>query len=246
MNKTVIVTGGTKGIGYEIAKYFYDMGWHVLVGARTKSDLNETLGERFKYLYCDVTHLSDHTKIINEAISWTGSVDVYVNNAGKSDWRQLDQIDETFWNDMMNVNAKSTLFGSQQAARVMKPGSSIINISSIAGKRGSSNNSVYCASKFAVNGITQSLAKELGPRGIRVNALCPVLVRTPGLIGALSSPMAPSKGKIEEFFEIFKNNNAALPELPTSKQVAEFCYFISQSTALTGQCINIDSGVFPQ
>ena len=63
----------------------------------------------------------------------------------------------------------------------------IINISSMAGKRGSSNNSAYVASKFALNGLTQSLCKELGPRGIRVNGICPVLIPTPGLIDALTS-----------------------------------------------------------
>ena len=73
-------------------------------------------------------------------------------------------------------------------------------MSSIAGKRGSVNNAMYCASKFGMNGLTQALAKELGPKSIRVNAVCPVLVATDGLIDALNSPHSPAKNSTKKFF----------------------------------------------
>ena len=130
----------------------------------------------------------------------------------------------------------------------MIEGASIINISSIAGKRGSGNNSLYCASKFGMNGLTQALAKELGPRGIRVNAVCPVLIPTTGLLDALNGPYSPAKGDPEGFIKQFASGNAALGHLPTGEEVASFCLNIvsESSSALTGQCINIDCGVFPQ
>ena len=82
---------------------------------------------------------------------------------------------------MIETNFKGTFWGCKLASQNLQHGGNIINVSSLAGKRGSANNSVYCATKFAVNGITQALAKELGARGLRVNAVCPVYVETQGL-----------------------------------------------------------------
>ena len=90
----------------------------------------------------------------------------------------------------------------------------IINISSLAGKRGSKNNACYCATKFAVNGITQSLAKELGGKGIRVNAICPVLIKTDGLVAALRDKESPAAGSPDEFFNQFSEQQSAMKRLP--------------------------------
>jgi len=141
------------------------------------------------------------------------------------------------------------LFGCQAAAPHLHPGGAIVNISSMAGKRGTAHNAVYCAAKFGVNGVTQALAKELGPRGIRVNALCPVLIRTEGLVEALQEEYSPARTKgVDRFLEEFTSANAALGRLPTAADVAEFCLFLSsgKAAAITGQCINVDCGVFPQ
>jgi 3-oxoacyl-[acyl-carrier protein] reductase/meso-butanediol dehydrogenase/(S,S)-butanediol dehydrogenase/diacetyl reductase len=130
----------------------------------------------------------------------------------------------------------------------MLDGASIINISSIAGKRGSSNNSAYCSSKFGVNGLTQSLSKELGPRGIRVNALCPVLIKTDGLIDALKENFSPAKLDPEKFITDFARDNSALKRLPTGEEVGNMAVFLAsnEASAITGQCINVDCGVLPQ
>lgn len=130
----------------------------------------------------------------------------------------------------------------------MEGGANIVNISSIAGKRGSANNSAYVASKFAMNGLTQSLAKELGPKGIRVNALCPVLVATDGLVEALKNPLSPAKGQPEKFISDFAKANAALGRLPQGEEIASACILLisDMASAMTGQCINVDCGVFPQ
>ena len=246
MARTVIVTGATKGIGASIAKYFAEKGDRVVICARSDNGFAAQLGKQALFVQADVTQPSDLAKVVDTAVKWSGQVDVFINNAGFSRWMSLDKITEDFWQQMLDVNTKSVLFGCQQAARVLKRGGCIINVSSMAGKRGTANNSVYCAAKFAVNGITQALAKELGPRGIRVNAVCPVLVTTPGLMVALSEPQAPGANGPEKFLGDFTKGNAALGSLPTGEQVAEFCYFLAAATAITGQCINVDCGVFPQ
>ena len=99
-----------------------------------------------------------------------------------------------------------------------------------------------------MNGLTQALAKEVGPRGIRVNAVCPVLIPTENLIGALKSPYGPGKGDAAGFISKFAADNAALKRLPTGAEIAAMCLFLASeaASAITGQCINVDCGVFPQ
>jgi len=100
-----------------------------------------------------------------------------------------------------------------------------------------------------VNGITQALAKELGPRGIRVNAVCPVYVRTEGVLEALAEDDAPPSGKdVDTYLADFIKLNSALGTLPTADQVASVCLFLASpaASAITGQCINVDCGVLPQ
>lgn len=99
-----------------------------------------------------------------------------------------------------------------------------------------------------MNGITQSLSKEVGKKNIRVNAVCPVIIPTSGLIKALNNPESPAFEDIDGFIENFKNTQAALPELPSGYQIGNFCLFLASdaASAVTGQCINVDCGVFPQ
>ncbi|MBI5134682.1 SDR family oxidoreductase [Candidatus Uhrbacteria bacterium] len=246
---TVVVTGGNRGIGEGIVREFLAAGYQVLVGARTDTRLEVSLGAMVRFCPMDVTQRSDHHALVKTALNWTGRVDVYVNCAGFSRWRSIDCINEEVSNQMIQTNLMGTLWGCQAAASVLPSGGSIINVSSIAGKRGSANNSLYCATKFGVNGITQSLAKELGSRGIRVNAVCPVLIHTPGLMEALQDEQSPTKGKdVGQFFAAFTQANAALGRLPTAQEVGAVCVFLAspQASAITGQCLNVDCGVFPQ
>jgi NAD(P)-dependent dehydrogenase (short-subunit alcohol dehydrogenase family) len=246
--KTVIITGGNKGIGESITRCFLKAGFHVFVGAREKTPIFSEDHQNLTFVQTDVRHENAHLELVRQAMESTGRVDVYVNNAGLSGWKPLEDITDEFVDHLVATNLKSVIWGCKAAAGVMKPGAAIINISSIAGKRGSTNNTVYCATKFAVNGITQSLAKELGPRGIRVNALCPVLVTTSGLLEALGGPDAPGGDDPAGFIDNFRKANAALGRLPTGDEVGNFALSLvgENATAITGQCINVDCGVFPQ
>ena len=246
--KTAIITGGSRGIGLGITEAFIDDGYIVLVGAREISELNKRFGKKVFCVQTDVRNEKSQINLVNNAINKTGRLDVFINNAGYSEWRPICAVDEAFLEDIIATNLKGAFWGCKAAASVMKAGGSIINISSIAGKRGSSNNSAYVATKFAMNGLTQSLAKELGPRGIRVNGICPVMIPTDGLLHALKSPHSPAFGDIENFIDKFAEDNAALKRLPTAKEVSAMCIFLSSNaaSAVTGQNINVDCGVFPQ
>lgn len=246
--KTVVITGGNRGIGLSLTEQFVDAGYFVVVGARQEAGLGKRFGDRVKFIAADVRDESAHRELVRCAMEKTGRLDAYINNAGYSAWRPISEIDEDFLGDILDTNLKGAFWGCKAASEVMSEGSAIINISSLAGKRGSANNAAYCASKFGMNGLTQSLAKEFGPRGIRVNAICPVLISTDGLIEALKGPSAPAKGDPAGFIARFAEENAALKRLPTGGEVAAMCLFLASdaASAMTGQCINVDCGVFPQ
>ena len=244
--RTVVVTGGGKGMGASISRAFIDAGDRVVIASRSASD-DRSL-ENARFIPCDVRRPADLRAALDDAAA-DGRIDVLVNNAGSSGWRPLDDVDEAFWEEMIATNLKSVIFASQAAARHMGPVASIVNISSLAGKRGSANNAVYCAAKFGVTGITQALAKELGPRGIRVNAVCPVYVRTTGLEAALRDASAPPRGgDIGAYLDEFARSQAALGRLPTGDEVARTCLFLASeaASAITGQSLNVDCGVLPQ
>lgn len=248
-SKTVIITGGNRGIGAAIARSFYAAGYNVMIGARTGSGSAKALGRKARYHAADVRNESDHRLLVDRAVDWTGRLDAYINCAGFSEWRPASEVDGDFWDKMIDTNLKGTFWGCKAAADGLAKGGCIINISSLAGKRGSANNSVYCASKFGVNGITQALAKELGPRGIRVNAVCPVYVETAGVLEALKSSRAPSRGRdVRGYLARFASENAALKRLPTGADVGNACLFLASeaASAITGQCVNVDCGVLPQ
>lgn len=248
-NKSVVITGGNKGIGLDITRAFIEAGYWVVVGSRSGISGELKSERKVRSINVDVCKENSHRKLAEAAKELTGSLDVYINNVGLSAWRPISNIDERFLNEMLDVNLKSAFWGCKVATEYLDDGGSIINISSLAGKRGSANNSAYVSTKFGVNGLTQSLAKELGKRGIRVNALCPVLIETDGLVEALRGEFSPASDQDpSEFIDSFRRANSALNRLPTGKEVGDMCVVLASdsASAITGQCINIDCGVFPQ
>ena len=246
--KIAIVTGGNRGIGLNITKALIDEDYLVVIGARTKIEIEDKYKNSIIFHQADLTNELSHQELIKHSKKLDGELVLYINNIGLSEWKPIEEIDEIFLDKMISTNLLSAFWGCKAASKAMKKGSSIINISSIAGKRGSKNNSAYCASKFALNGLTQSLAKELGPNGIRVNALCPVLIKTDGLVEGLNSIHSPANGSIDEFLSDFTKSNSALGRLPSGLEVAKMCIALASNnaSAVTGQCINVDCGVLPQ
>jgi NAD(P)-dependent dehydrogenase (short-subunit alcohol dehydrogenase family) len=248
LTRTVVVTGGSKGIGWAIVEKFAFGGFNVVSGSRTvREDVPSEIESNIKQISIDVRDRAAHQQLVKEALGWTGQLDSYINNAGYSMWKSIAEIDEEFLNDILSTNLHSYFWGCQAAANTLSTGGSIINVSSLAAKRGTANNSAYVASKFGIAGLTQSMAKELGPKGIRVNAVCPVLVATEGLITALEDETSPAKGNPDKFLSEFAKTQTALGRLPTAEEVADLCLFLTspEASAITGQSINVDCGVLP-
>jgi NAD(P)-dependent dehydrogenase (short-subunit alcohol dehydrogenase family) len=246
-SRVVLVTGGGRGIGAAITRAFHAAGDRVVIVSRTVTGLAAALGERVTHVAADLTRSSEVTRAVDAAIAWGGRLDVLVNNAGMSAWRPLEAIDDAFWSEMIALNLSSVLYACRAAAPHLPPDGAIVNVSSLAGKRGSANNTAYCAAKFGVNGLTQSLAKELGARGIRVNAVCPVYVETDGLREALVDPLAPPRGQdVDAYLAEFARTQAALGRLPRAEEIGQACVMLASPGAITGQCINVDCGVLPQ
>ncbi len=245
ISKTLFITGGSKGLGLTILKKYLENGYDAICVSRTKPKLTK-FKNKVKFIKCDLSNTSAENIIHNFLTSQNIKIDTLINNVGKSNWKSLQQINYKFINEMFQLNLFSTIMVTKITQKYFKKNSSIINISSLASKRGTINNSIYCSAKFALNGFTQSLSKELGKKGIRVNAICPVLVKTPGLTEALKSKESPSNGKnINKFLLDFKKKQTALNKLPSAIDVSNLCIFLSSpfSNSITGQCINIDCGI---
>jgi len=244
--RVAVVTGSSAGIGLTIVQRYLQEGYVVFSVARRSID---ALSGDHVHLTADLSQWNENVRVASLIQSQVDHVDTLINNVGKSEWKSLEKIDRDFLEQMFSLNVSSYFAMTKSLLGSFPLGGTIINISSMAGKRGSANNSVYSATKFAINGFTQSLAKELGPRGIRVNALCPVLVKSEGLNLALEQSEAPAeKLGVEVFLQQFAASQSALNKLPSAQDVANFCIFLSSDDAgsITGQCINVDCGVFPQ
>lgn len=241
------MTGGSRGIGRAIAELFHERGDQV--GICSLSGQAPGLPQGILTIRADVRDPEQMRRAAAGLKDRFGALEVLINCAGISRWRPLDQVEEEFAREILETSALGTLWSCAAAARVMSTGGAVVNVSSLAGKRGSANNSVYCAAKFAVNGLTQALAKEWGPRGIRVNAVCPVYVQTDRILASLEEPYAPAAGRpARVYLEEFAATQTALGRLPTAAEVAEVVHFLASSaaSAITGQCINVDCGTFPQ
>lgn len=186
--KVAVVTGGSRDIGRAISIGLAKEGAKVVVNYNSsEAGANETvatiksLGGDAVAVKADVSKLNDIKKLKTKTIETFGKqVDILVNNAGGLFARKtLSELDEAFYDLVMNVNFKATVFVMQAFEPLMGKGASIINISSQAARDGGGGgSSLYASSKGAVTTFTRSMAKELGPKGIRVNALCPGLIAT--------------------------------------------------------------------
>lgn len=186
--KTVIVTGASKGIGAAVAKALGAAGATVVVnysasktdGERVASEI-AALGTRAIAVQANMSKHEEIERLFAESKKAFGRIDILVNNAGIYEFSPLEKITEEHFHKQFNLNVLGLLLASQAAARQFDgSGGSIINISSIVSTLAIPESAVYSGTKGAVDAITRSLAAELGPRGIRVNAIRPGMVETEG------------------------------------------------------------------
>ncbi len=177
--RRALVTGGAKGIGAAIARRLAEAGARVTVADMDPagSAPEGTAG----YVCCDVTDAQQLSSAVQEAAGGE-SLEILVNNAGiYPTTGPIDAVTDSFVSRMLEVNVRAQYSAARDAARMMVRGGSIVNLASIAGIRGGANISAYSASKAAVMGLTRAFANELGSRGIRVNAIAPGIIDTPGV-----------------------------------------------------------------
>ncbi len=189
-NKTIIVTGGASGIGHAVVQELLHNGANVVVCDMNPNqpEFDESNG-RILYIVTNVTDRESVKAMVAKAKEAFGSIDGIVNNAGINiprllvDEAQQYELDEAVWNKVMDVNLKGVFFCTQAVAQEMvKQGQGIIiNMSSESGLEGSEGQSVYAASKNAVNSLTRSWAKELGKKGIRVVGVAPGILEATNL-----------------------------------------------------------------
>lgn len=190
--KRAVITGASKGIGAGIAKEFAREGASVVVNySSAKQDADRVVDEVSKAggkavaIQGNVTKKTDVERLFTEAEKSFGKIDIVVNNAGLYEFVPLEQVTEEQFHRMFDTNVLGMLLATQEALKHFNPdGGSIVNISSIVSVLTPPTGVVYNATKAAVDAITRTLAKELGPRKIRVNAIRPGMVMTEGVVTA--------------------------------------------------------------
>lgn len=266
--KVALVTGagGEHGIGRGIALRLAQEGADVVVtDITTKPYANaawgglpavqaeiEALGCRALTLTCDVADEESVSSAIQKALDAMGRIDILVNNAGAraaGDRVPVTDLPKNEWDRVLNVNLTGTFLCSQAAARHMLSrgdGGRIINISSTAGKRGVARFAAYCSSKFGVIGFTQSLAQELAPHKITVNAICPSLTHTER-IGHMASVLSDPSLPLEEATDNLLSKSLAgtpIGRLASPQDLARTVAFLASDEAdfLTGLAIPVAGG----
>ncbi|MBB6215560.1 3-oxoacyl-[acyl-carrier protein] reductase [Anaerosolibacter carboniphilus] len=240
-DKVAIVTGGGRGIGETTCLRFAEEGAKVVV-----ADLNETdvqnvaakikaAGGEAVGIAVNVTDRDQVDKMIGDAVDQYGRLDILVNNAGITADAKLEKMTEEQWDRVIDVNLKGVFNCSQAAAKVMtgQGAGVILNASSVVGVYGNFGQTNYAATKWGVIGMAKSWAKELGPKGIRVNAVAPGFIMTP-----MTEKMP------EKVLDMMKDKSP-LKSLGYPEDIANAYVFLASDEArfITGTVLSVDGGV---
>ena len=241
-NKTVLVTGGSRGIGKEVALKFAENGYNVVINYVSDKTNVEELKSEFEVkgiksliMKADVTDKEAIDELVKQAIEEFGAIDLLLNNAGITKDNLLMRMSEEEFDKVIEINLKGTYVVTKAVTKYMmkKRKGSIINLSSVVGVAGNAGQCNYSASKAGIIGFTKSVAKELASRNIRANAVAPGFIET-DMTAILSD-------------EIKENihNQIPLKRMGTAKEVANLIYFLGseESSYITGQVINVDGGM---
>jgi 3alpha(or 20beta)-hydroxysteroid dehydrogenase len=236
--RVALVTGGARGQGAAEAQLFVREGASVVITDVLDEQGEKTAGELgCDYLHLDVSSESEWDSVVSDTIERHGRFDILMNNAGIFQPAQLLNTSTEMWNRTVAINQTGVFLGMRTAARAMidaANGGSMINTSSIAGLEGGFGATAYGATKWAVTGMTKTVAKELGKHGIRVNSIHP---------GAIVTDM------IEDMIDGKQDKMASrqpIQRLGTPTDIAEMALFLAsdRSSYCTGQAFTVDGGVF--
>ncbi|MGQ3413661.1 SDR family NAD(P)-dependent oxidoreductase [Natrinema versiforme] len=249
--RTVIVTGASGGIGRTIALRLLDEGANVALAARSDG-IEETAAmadaeDRALPVRTDVTEESSVEELIERTEATFGGLDGVVNNAGiAGPTAPVTEVDADDWDRTMAVNAKGPFLVVKHAAPLLAASDrgSVVNVSSISGKRPLEDRTPYTASKMAVIGLTRTLAFELGDDDVTVNAVCPGATKGPRIERVIENQAEQRGISYEEAKREVFTDDAALGELVDAADVADTVSFLlsRQARHITGQDINVDAG----
>lgn len=247
--KVAIVTGAAQGIGKAIAQRLARDGFAVAIVDINANALDEVkreieaLGAQALALTADLTKLADVQKVMNRSAEW-GHLNVLVNNAGRVSIRPFHEVTEEDWDDIMTLNLKTVFFAMQFAARLMHTGGRIVNISSISGRSGRSDQAHYAAAKCGVISLTQSAALSFASQGITINAVCPGVVDTP-MTSGIHEIRAGALGITPEESLARMITKIPLGRLEKTDDVAGVVSFLCSPDAayITGQSLNVCGGM---
>lgn len=247
--KTVIVTGAAGGIGAATARRFAEAGATLVLGDLNDNTLEVLYGElasitEVHAMICDVSKVAECAALVTKAVAGTGRVDVLVNTAGVWVEGSSETMTEEQWDRTIDVNLKGTFFCCRHAIpELKKTQGRIINLSSDAGQVGTPETALYTASKGGVSLLTKSLALELAPYLVGVNAVCPADVMTPMLEGqARDFGGGDEEGYFKRLLSGYAQGDKA--RFITPQEVAELIFYLASPLAapITGACVAIDFG----
>lgn len=237
--RRALVTGAGRGLGRAIAEALAEAGAHVTCCARSDDEI-ETLaaelraaGHGAEAMVCDVTDVA----AFRAAVEGVPAFDVFINNAGTNRPKPQLDVTEEDYDAVMGLNLRAAYFAAQSVTRVMVAagkGGSVVNMSSQMGHVGAANRTLYCASKWAIEGFTKALAVELGPHRIRVNTIAPTFIETP-----MTRPFFENKAFLDEVLGKIK-----LGRLGQVGDVAGAAVFLASdaSSLMTGSALMLDGG----
>jgi NAD(P)-dependent dehydrogenase (short-subunit alcohol dehydrogenase family) len=239
--KIGLVTGGTSGIGLATARRFVDEGAYVFITGRREPELTKAvkeIGRSVTGVRSDVSKLDDLDRLFAQIKHEKDRLDVVFANAGIAKYARLVAITEDFYDSISNINVKGVVFTVQKALPLLPDGASIVLNSSIVGSKGLSSNSVYAATKAAIRSFARTWTTDLKNRHIRVNAISPGSIDTPGLGDLLASSETGEERKkmIEKF--------TPLGRLGTPDEIAKAVVFLASedSSYVTGIELFVDGG----
>ena len=242
--KRVLVTAGANGIGLAIANRFRELGAAVFV---TDIDPDAVDKARVDGLLAAVSDVSDEDQVrtlMTTVREELGGLDVLVNNAGiAGPTGPLETLDAGAWKTTFDVNIHGQFFCIKHALPLLREGTSasIVNLSSAAGRLGMAGRSAYSASKWAVVGLTKTLAIELGPDGIRVNAICPGAVNGPRIDAVIGAKARMLDRPADEVSALYRNQSS-LGRLIEAEDIANMAAFVASDLArnVNGQALAVD------
>ena len=243
----VLVTGAGGGAGAAIAQAFLAEGAKVAASDLAAPTWPSDAEDRLMRAALDVSDEAAVQKTVAGIAAKWGGVNVLVNNAGLAIGGSLPEYDVATWRKVYEVNATGTFLCTREVVKGLldrKTEGRVINIASVAGKNGFPNSPAYCASKAAVIGLTRSLAVELGPQNITVNAVCPGSIDT-AMIQSVIERIAEDSGRSRQDVRAGMEGGIPTRRFQQPEEVAGLCVFLASNAArsINGEAINLDGGV---